>query len=308
VGEDGVTGTRRLSCTLLGSILVAVAIALSGCGGGKGNGAAEDGSSFGTNPGETSTADTGSVELDPSTLPPPGHARVEVDSQVYMPAASGSIHFDCEVGADEIRVNFQQTDEGDLTFQARVLNGAWLGNVTFVNGDNNYGGSLTDGGQELTIGTSAVTYTGSMTHRTYSDPTDTREVEAVVAVNCDTSGAGDEGEAMAEIDGRTYTFPASGAQSYECEVAPTAFRVTINRLAPESEQIQLEGTQKSGEWLANVYVISGTDRFNAIIPADGAGLEINGTMLTFSGTFTQTSETDPTVEDEVDGSASVTCP
>ncbi len=293
---------------IIAGAAVGLVTALSGCGGGLEDEAAEDTSPFGANPAETSTVDSGVelASLDPSTLPPPGEARVEVDGNVYVLRPSGSIYFDCEAGTDEIRVNYQQTDEGDLTFQARVLDGEWLGNITFANGDDNYGGTLTQGGGELAVGTRAVLYTGTMTHRTYSDPSDTRDVEATIAVNCDTGGTGDE--ATAEVNGVTFTFPASGAQSYECEIAPTGFSVLVNRLALEDKQIEIQGSQQSGEWLANVYVISGSDRYNAIIPADGTDLDITATTLTFTGTFTHTSETDPTVEREVAGNASVTCP
>jgi hypothetical protein len=294
--------------TFLATVLVAAATALSGCGGGPEGEAAGDTSPFGTNPADTSTAESGVelANLDPSALPPPGEARVEVDGNAYVLRASGSINFDCAAGSDEIRVNYQQTDQGDLTFQARVVNGEWLGNITFVNGNDNYGGTLTQGGAELALGTNAVIYTGTMTHRTYSDPADTRDVEATVAVNCGTDGTG--AEATAEIDGLTFAFPASGAQSYECEIAPTSVTVRINRLALENKQIEIQGSQPSGEWLGNVYVISGSDRYNAIIPADGTGLDITGTTLTFTGTFTHTSETDPSVEQEVAGSAAVACP
>jgi hypothetical protein len=282
-------------------------VALAGCGGGGAGDEAGD---------ETFTFDTGfettdtpsePVVLDPAAIPAPGEARVEVDGSLYVLKASGSVHFGCEVGADQVTVNFQETDAGSLLIQGRVLDGEWGGNVTFApTGLDNYGGGMAGG--EVAVGDNAMTYTGPLTYRSFSDPTNTRDVEASIAVNCNTGSAGGAGEAIAEIDGTTLAFPASGAQSFECEVAPATFRVLVNRLALEDKQIQFEGTQTSGQWLANVYVISGTDRYNGIVPADGTGLDITGTTLTFTGTFTQTSEADPTVERELPGSASVTCP
>jgi hypothetical protein len=294
------------SAAVLATAIVAAIVALAGCGGGGGD-EAED-QTFTLDTGiETLDTESEPATLDPAALPGPSEARVEVDGQVYLLQASGSVHFGCEVGADQVRVNFQQTEAGDLSIQGGVLNGEWSGQVTFApTGLDNYGGGIR--GNEVAVGEDAMTYSGTLTYRSFSDPTTTREVEASIAVNCATGGAGGAGEATAEIDGTTLTFPASGAQSYECEVTPRSVRVLVNHLALDDEQIQIDATQTAGEWLGNVYVISGSDRYNGIVPADGTGLEITGTTLTFTGTFTHTSETDPSVEREVSGSASVTCP
>ncbi len=302
------TRNTRRSTFLLATTLVTVATALVGCGGGgDGSDGAEGGFGFETDPAETITA-TESAEpasLDPSTLPPPGQARVEVDGQVFILEAAGSVHFACDVTDDEIRINYQETESGSLTIQASPVTGEWNGSITFAAGDGNYGGSL-PGLAGLAAGPEGVVYTGTLTYRTYSDPASGRDVEGTIAVNCDTAGGA--GEATAEIGGLTFVFPASGADSFDCEVTPTSFEVRINRLASEDAQIEIQGSQQSGEWLGNVYVISGTDRYNGIIPQDGTGLEITGTTVTFSGTFTQTSEADPSTEQEVSGSATVTCP
>ncbi len=305
---------RSIALAALAGAMAASAAALAGCGG---DDPAPDAFASGTETVEATadtvetTTDTGSSEpasLDPSAVPSPGEARVEVDGKVFILTASGSINYSCESGADEIRINYQETDDGDLSVQGSHSSGEWLGNVTFSQDDDNYGGTLPRSGEGLAVGETAVTYRGILTHRTYSDPSNTRDVEASIAVNCDTTGGGGAGEATAEIAGRTFVFPASGAQSFECDVTATNVDVRINRLALEDTQIEIQGTQQSGEWLGNVYVISGSDRYNAIFPADGTGLDIAGTTLTFSGTFTQTSEADPTTGQELTGTASVTCP
>jgi hypothetical protein len=312
--DDRGSAIRRRSITLSKSVgaALACAAALAGCGGDGGGG--EDGAedAFGSGTGNveatTDTQSHGATSPDPSALPPRGEARVEVDGKVFTLAASGSVYYSCETGTDEIRINYQTTDGGDLAFQASRASGEWLGNVTFARGDDNYGGTLPRDGEGLAVGETATTYRGTLTHRTYSDPANTRDVEATIAVNCDTGGAGGGGEAMAEIGGRTFLFPASGAQSFECTVTAANVVVRVNRLALEDAQIEIQGTQQSGKWVGNVYVISGSDRYNATLPADGAGLEIAGTTLTFTGTFTQTTEADPSNGQEVNGSASVTCP
>ena len=285
---------------------------LAGCGGGDRD-AAGDTPTLETDTVETSSDDTASVEpasLDPSALPPPGEARVEVDGETFVLRPSGSVFFTCEVGEEQALVNYQQTEAGDLSVQASVLDGAWLGTITFApTGLDNYGASVRSDGT-LAVGEGALTYAGSLTYRSLSDPTNTRDVEARIAVNCGPSGSGGTRgvEATAEIDGRTFSFPASGAQSFECEVGPTGVRVLVNHLSLEDSQIQIEASQQAGGWVGGVYVISGTDRYNGIVPPDGTGLEIVGTTLTFAGAFTHTSGTDPAVEQEVAGSASVTCP
>jgi hypothetical protein len=298
---------ERRSITLATSAgaAVACAVTLAGCGG------ESSGESAGRASTDTAAAGSGiagSSRPDPSVVPPPGQARIEVDGDVFTLTASGSIYHACETGADQIRINFQTADKGDLLLQARRASGEWLGNVTFASGDDNYGGTLPRTGEGLAVDESAATYRGTLVHRTYSDPSTTRDVEATVAVNCGTTGSGSKGDATAEIDGRTLVFPADGAQSYDCTVTPTTVDVRVNRLAVDDAQIEIQGTNRSGEWVGNVYVISGDDRFNATIPPDGVGLEISRTTLTFDGTFTQTSATDPSIEREVEGSASVSCP
>jgi len=276
-------------------------MASTGCGGG-GDDASDETFTFDTGI-ETLETTGESAVLDPASVPAPGQARVEVDGNVHVLRASGSVYFTCEVGAERITVNFQETDSGSLSIQGGVLDGEWSGNVTFApTGLDNYGGGINGG--EVAVGEDALTFTGTLAYRSLSDPTNTRDAEASIAVNCDTGGAG---EAMAEIDGETFTFPASGAQSYDCEVTASSARVLVNRLALEDSQIQIDASQQDGRWLGGVYVVSGEDRYNGILPADGSGLEISGSTLTFTGTFTRRSETDPALEQEVVGTASVTC-
>jgi hypothetical protein len=295
---------------VLAVTLVAAVTALAGCGGGgDGSDGADGGFGFETDPAET-TAVTERAEpasLDPAVLPPPGQARAEVDGQVFTLEAAGSVHFACEVTDDEIRINFQETESGSLSIQASPVTGEWNGTLTFAEGGANYGASLS-GLEGLATGPDGVVYSGTLTYRTYSDPSDTRDVEGTIAVNCGTAAEGGLATATAEIAGETFSFPASGAQSFECEVTPTAMEVRVNRLALEDSQIEIQGSQQSGDWVGNVYVISGSDRYNAIFPADGTGLDITGTTVTFTGMFAQTSESDPGLEQEVSGSASVTCP
>jgi len=80
--------------TFLATVLVAAATALSGCGGGPEGEAAGDTSPFGTNPADTSTAESGVelANLDPSALPPPGEARVEVDGEERVLGPGGVFH------------------------------------------------------------------------------------------------------------------------------------------------------------------------------------------------------------------------
>jgi hypothetical protein len=53
--------------------------------------------------------------------------------------------------------------------------------------------------------------------------------------------------------------------------------------------------------LGGVFVTSGDDHYDSIIPADGTGLDIDGNSLTYVGTFSTPSG------EEVEGSASVVC-
>ena len=75
----------------------------------------------------------------------------------------------------------------------------------------------------------------------------------------------------------------------------------ISRTYPEYLQLQIDVRDNGADVVGGVYVTSGDEQFNSIIPADGTGLVIDGNSLTYRGSFTDASG------EELAGSASVTC-
>ncbi len=301
---------------------------VAGCGGGGNDDASkfapasgasdspagdDGGSSGATEPSGSNAAPTSDAAARPSgdvsVSAGAGEAVVEADGDTLTYASSGSIYYTCDVGSDRIQVNYQTASGHDLLIRASYREGAWGGSITFSPGGGEnvrYSATLPKDG-ELVAGDGVLRYTGNTTFTVIGQDLETaRDVAATIEVNC---GSGGE-DATAEIDGQTFTFPASGAQSFDCEVSADAFSVTINRLAVDNLQLSLEARQDAGAggWLGNVTVISGDDTYTSTLSADGEGLEVSGSTITYSGTFKHNTKTNRSLNEEVDGSAMVTCP
>lgn len=104
------------------------------------------------------------------------------------------------------------------------------------------------------------------------------------------------------IGGQNYQFPASGAQSFDCTVAPDDVEVVVNRLAVDGLQLAIDGRQESGNWIGSVVVNDGDDKFSSTLAADGEGLVIDRNSVTYHGTFVGVDGS------EIDGTVDVTCP
>jgi len=109
------------------------------------------------------------------------------------------------------------------------------------------------------------------------------------------------GDPTAEVGGETFVFPTSGAQSVTCDVQPEALEVRVNRLAIDGLQLELQGNFDGERWVGSATVYTNEGNYSSPLPLDGAGLTIDGTSVTYAGTFSSPAG------DDVDGTVSVTC-
>jgi len=243
--------------------------------------------------------DGGSGEVTLTT--DPGTAYAEVDGERFEYESSGSLSYTCEVGAERIQVNFQTSDGQDLSLRATRVDGAWSGQLTFKaadDGNTQYSGTISGSG--LGVGDDALSYEGPVDRIEDFDVAGAEELDAEVAVNC-ASGGGDAGEPTAEIDGESYSFPFSGAQSVTCEVAEDEVDIRINRLSLEDLQLAIDMTGGPDDWLGSVMVVTPEGSHSVTLSGDAEGFAIDGDTVTYEGPI----ELDGVESDAV---VSVTCP
>lgn len=236
----------------------------------------------------------------------PGQAWVEVDGERIVYEASGSQHYSCDVQRDGFTIHYKIIEGHNLSFSASNEGDGWSGRVFFTSdgpGNVRYSAVLPRDGS-LGLDEGAVSYEGTVERREDVDPSAATDLDARLAVNCDFGGD----NPTAVFGDRTITAPFSGAQSLDCTVSEDDHEVTVNRLGLDDKQISVEGRFNGESWLGSVSVTDGDDRYLSGIPADGAGLEIDGTSVSYEGSFTHTSKSEPDLEEEVEGTVSVNCP
>ncbi len=134
-------------------VLAAALLAVS-CGGDSDDPDDIGGDSNGANDSSQSSNDRGAgvagnpPALDPSSMPPPGEAHVEVDGQTFVFKQSEMLEspFTCEIRDDGITINFQ-SDRHDMLLQGATLaDGSVLANTTVVPEESDFRYDSTTGG------------------------------------------------------------------------------------------------------------------------------------------------------------------
>ncbi|MDH5423190.1 MAG: hypothetical protein OEY55_15425, partial [Acidimicrobiia bacterium] len=203
----------------------------------------------------------------------------------------------CDVMEDRITINFQQTtSENTFSVQGSVFNGQWNATINFAPSGAtqvSYGASIGFDPGTAGFGDRAFSYEGTMSRVEDFDIVNAQEVPATIAVNCATPG----GEPTAQVGDESLTFPFSGASDLECDVSDEESYVLISHNQPERIQMQVDIQEAFGAF----NITFGEVRYESFVPDDGTGLTIDGSSLTYQGTFTG-----PTGE-EFDGAVSVNC-
>lgn len=236
----------------------------------------------------------------------PGQAWVEVDGERIVFEASGSQHYTCEVQRNGFIIHYNLFEGHNLSFSASNQGDRWSGRVFFTSegpGNVRYSAVLPGDGS-LGLDEGAVSYEGTVERRQDVDPRTATDLDAKVAVNCDHG----EANPTAVFGDRAITAPFSGAESLDCTVSANGHEVTVNRVGLDDKRISVEGRFDGESWLGSVSVSDGDDRYLSGIPADGAGLELDGTRVSYEGSFTHTSKSEPELEEEVEGTVSANCP
>lgn len=322
--------TRRSTVAVLA---LASSVALSaGCGGGTdfGDSAlfdqagdvdsgnlvdAGDGGDDGSGLGGSTTP--GALEAgDVTVLAEPGHAVVAVDGRIidHTPAEMGG-RLRCVFADDQIE--FDVTSEfGSMILSAIRVDDGWIARFTADSDEGGpddwiqYSAQPFDGELGLDADAGMLSYVGTalrQDRKAMSDgDLDTPTVDVTVAVNCGIEPA------IVEVGGQTFTFPPFEADSMTCQVnGPDSIGITLNSLATGDRQLQFDVRPDGEGVIGGVYVIEGDDRWSAVIwTGDGSadGLSVDGDAVTFTGTFEHTSDVDPDLSEEFEGTATVTCP
>jgi hypothetical protein len=248
---------------------------------------------------------SGRVSLgEPPLTADPGSAWAEVEEARLDYRSAGSLNYVCDVTPDHLQVNFQTNDGQDLLLQASLQGDRWVGQLTFAGageGTTQFSAVLPDDADPMVVGDGAVSFEGTVSKVVDYDLANATDVSASVAVNC-APAAGSGEEATAELGGSTYSFPASGAQSFDCTVSDESLDVRINRLAVDGLQLEISARVDGEKWIGAVVVSAPEGTFTSTLSPDGAGLTVEGPTVDYTGTFTGGPSGDAT------GSVSVTCP
>ena len=299
-----------VSLTLLMPLLLLVATA---CGGGDSSDSREPKDNSGTTTQSSGNSDGGSNDGSspdgssdgsvavgaPTVDAEPGMTWAEVDGERIEFLANGSLHYECAVGADRVVINYQTGEGHDFSLNAALQEGGWLGNITFKPGGSvnvQYGATIPLDADSFGLADSALSYEGAVQKIEDFDIANAENLSARIAVNCAWPG----GDPVAVIDGQTYTFPASGSQSFNCNLASEA--VTFDKSGGES-QLQIDASMRTADaWLGHVAVYTENGNFTSTIPENGEGLTIDGATVHYEGIFADPSG------GEVAGTVDVTCP
>lgn len=266
----------------------------------------DDTSVFGSTPGPL---DAGPV----TAFADPGHAVVTVDGRTldHTAAESGGL-FRCMFSDDQI--SLEVTSEfGSMALRATLADDGWLGTFTADSDEEGwiqYTAQPFDGELGIDFETDTLSYTGvatrndreAMADGEFDSPT----VDATVAVNCGIEPA------TVEVGGETLTFPLFEADHMTCLVSePDSIDIMINYLATQDRQLQFSLRPDGDGVIGGVHINDGQERWSGTIAtADSTadGLSFDGTTVTFTGTFVHTSDADANLSEELDGTATVTCP
>lgn len=260
---------------------------------------------FGEDPSATFTGGAPAGPLSQTT--DPGQTVVDADGEQIVYQGSASQFYTCEVTADRVTVNYQTSEGHNFSLQASDQGDGWIGNISFnpVGGDTVVGYTAgIPGDGTLGIGDNAISWEGTASRIEDFDFETERDATVAIAINCAPPG----GNPMATIGGQEFVFVLSGA-SISCEVTDDMVEVYIDRQVDDLH-LQIDLRPEGDGVIGGVNVIDGDDSYYAVIwSGDGtdAGLVIDGSTVSYEGTFVHSSATDSDLEEELEGSATATC-
>lgn len=246
----------------------------------------------------------------------PGHAVVTVDGRTIdhtADEAGGS--FRCTFTDEQIALEVN-SEIGTMILTADGTADGWIGRFTADSDEGDadswiqYSAQPFDGELGIDNDAKTLSYVGTAVRQDRiamsEGDMDTPTVEVSVGVNCGIPPA------TLEVGGEAFTFPLFEADSQTCQVAePDSIDIAVNYLATENRQLQFDVRPDGDGVIGGVNVLDGDDRWSSVIStATGTddGLSFDGSTVTYTGTFEHTSDSDPDLSEEVEGTAVVTCP
>ena len=308
-------------------LAVVAAVFFAGCGGGVDldgfepsadpDDVADDDASGGGGDSGSAQGVPGALTAGPVTVSAePGHAVVTVDGRSidHNGAALGG-SFRCVFSDDVISLDVN-SGFGAMTLSADRTDGGWIGRFTADSdeGDDDswiqYAAQPFEGELGIDLDANTLSYVGAAQRQDRiamsEGDLDTETVEVTVAVNCGLDPA------TVEVGSEAFSFPLFAADSATCVVtASDSIDVTVNYLATENRQLQFDVRPDGDGVIGGVFVIDGDDRWSSVISTQSGsadGLSVDGSTATYTGTFEHTSDTDPDLMEEIEGTAVVTCP
>jgi hypothetical protein len=246
----------------------------------------------------------------------PGHAVVTVDGlTIDHTAAELGGTFRCTFSEERILLEVN-SEFGSMTLTADATDDGWLGRFTADSDEGDadswiqYSAQPFDGELGIDDQANTLSYVGAAVRQDRNAMADGEmdlpTVDVTVAVNCGSEPA------TLEVGGETFSFPLFAADSTTCQVSgPDSIDITINYLATEDRQLQFDLRPDGDGVIGGVHVVDGDDRWSSVISTGSGsadGLTVEGTTATYTGTFERTSDSDPDLSEEVEGTAVVTCP
>ena len=246
----------------------------------------------------------------------PGHALVTVDGRTIDHTANetGGV-FRCSF-ADEGIAFEVNSDFGAMTLTLSPADEGWFGRFTADSDEGDadswiqYSAQPFDGELGIDNDANTLSYVGTAVRqdrKAMADgDMDTPTVDVTVAVNCGIAPA------TLEVGGETFTIPLFEADSQTCQVAaPDSIDIMINYLGTQDRQLQFDVRPDGDGLIGGVHMMDGDDRWSSVISTGSGsadGLSFDGSTVTYTGTFEHTSESDPDLSEEAEGTAVVTCP
>ena len=231
----------------------------------------------------------------------PTIAWVEVEGERFEFEVPGSVHHRCEIGDDQVAINYQQTEIGDLLIQGSNMGDGWFLNLTLVPLDSNLQyGAVLPGDGSLGIDGTSLSYEGpadKVVDRDIANPT---EVDVKLAVNCAPPGDG----ITAMLGGTEYDVRFSG--SVTCDITDEAIDVNIGDARSGGgaldAEMQMSLIQTDDGWfgVATVRTADGTT-YTSDVSAEGDVPTVDGSTISYDGVFSSDAG-------DVDGSMMFTCP
>lgn len=161
------------------------ALSIGACGGdGTSNGAdgGEDTQSQDSEPSDAGSSDGefDAPDIDPSSMPPPGEARVEVDGETFVFRQADMLEgpFTCEIRDNGVTINFQ-SDRHDLLLQGAVTPDGELIATTTVSpeeSDNKYTAQNAGGVGAVAAEAPHLVFVGSFSSYPKDDPASFNDV------------------------------------------------------------------------------------------------------------------------------------